>query len=478
MDEQSHRVALLSALTDLRLLRAAFVGFAAFAVYHAPAGADEIGRYLRQQRIVYQVPAIVVGIIRGGKLIDSRALGSANVELNVPASARQVYEIGSISKQFTAYAILILYEEGKVDLTAPIGRYLPELPAPWAAPTLHELMSHTSGLPDFEDAFGYGVYRETPSDEDFQNRLLTLPIESEPGKKWKYSNTNYWLLARVVERLSGVRYAQFMQDRVFGPLGMKSTRAALPSQILMARAAGYRLVDGELQNREPMQPNTGRGLGDIATTVEDMARWEQEQRAPRLVKSETSRLARQPVTLSDGSTTKYGYGWFADDTFPTPALSHNGQTAGFVAEYLRIPDRDLAIVVFANCYGAPGMATRIARLADPALRGPELKPVANADARQTERIRELASTAAQAQSGWHEEWFTAEFWAEIRPYLPEVEAAYRRRGAMRSVIPVGPNGVRAQEKPKFRVAFKNVTRLMVFEFDDDGRIKGISSEDQ
>ena len=463
---------------DLRLLRAAFVGSAVFAAYLAPAGADEIDRYLRQQRNVYQVPAIVVGIIRSGKVIDSRALGSANVELNVPASAQQVYEIGSISKQFTAYAILILYEEGRVDLTAPIGRYLPELPAPWAAPTLHELMSHISGLPDFEDAFGYGVYRETPSDEEFLKRLLTLPIESEPGKKWKYSNTNYWLLAHVVERLSGVTYAQFMQERVFGPLGMKSTRAALPSQILMGRAAGYRLVDGELQNREAIQPNTGRGLGDIATTVQDMARWEQEQRAPHLVKSETSRLARRPVTLSDGSTTKYGYGWFADDTFPIPALSHNGQTAGFVAEYLRVPDRDLAIVVFANRYGAPGMATRIARLADPALRGPELKPAANADAHQTERIREFASTAAQAQSGWREDWFTAEFWADIKPYLADVEAAYHKRGPLQSVTPVGPYGVQAREKPKYRVAFKNVTRLMTFEFDDHGKIKDISSEDQ
>jgi hypothetical protein len=260
---------------------------------------------------------------------------------------------------------------------------------------------------------------------------------------------------------------------------MKSTRAALPSQILEARAAGYRLVDGELQNREAIQPNTGRGLGDIATTVQDMARWEQEQRAPRLVKPETSQLARHPVTLSDGSTTKYGYGWFADDdTFPSPALSHNGQTAGFVAEYLRVPDRDLAIVVFANRYGAPGMATRIARLADPALRGPELKPAANADARTTERIREYASTAAQAQSGWREEWFTAELWREIGPYLRDVEAAYRRRGPLRSVIPVGPYGVQAQVRPKYRVAFKNVTRLMTFQFDDQGKIKDIGSEDE
>ena len=167
----------------------------------------------------------------------------------------------------------MLYEQGKIDLQAPVGRYLTGLPERWAAPSLHQLMSHTSGLPDFEDAFDYGVYRETPTDAEFLKRLLELPIESEPGTKWRYSNTNYWLLALVIERISGLPYAQFMQERIFAPLGMVSTRAALPAQILTGRAAGYRLVNDQLENREAIQPNTGRGLGDIATTVGGMARW-------------------------------------------------------------------------------------------------------------------------------------------------------------------------------------------------------------
>ena len=451
---------------------------AAWALPHAPVNADELDRYLQQQRDVYQIPAIVVGVIRGGQLVDSRVGGLANIELNVSATPQNVFEVGSISKQFTAYAILMLYEQGKVELNARLGRYLPGLPEKWAAPTLQQLMSHTSGLPDFEEAFDYGVYRETPSDDEFLKRLLTLPIEVAPGMKWNYSNTNYWLLARVIEQVSGVPYAHFMQERIFGPLGMASTRTALPSQILMGRAAGYRLVSDRLENREAIQPHTGRGLGDVATTVGDMARWEQEQRSPRLLKSETARLAQQPVALSDGSVTEYGYGWFIDKTFPAAALRHDGQTAGFVADYLRIPERDLAVVVLTNLYGGPSIAAHVARLVEPSLRGPPLVESASGDPRQLQRVRELFSTAARARTEWREEWFTGDLWRGIKASLPDIEAAYRRRGSMRSVTSVGPDGVQDAVKPTYRIVFEKMTRLSTFEFDEHGKIKSIRSEDE
>jgi CubicO group peptidase (beta-lactamase class C family) len=448
------------------------------AAYQAPAQADELDRYLERQRQVYQIPAIVVGVIRGGQLVDSRAFGLANIELNVQATSQHVFEIGSISKQFTAYAILMLYEQGKVDLRAPVGRYLTGLPEPWGAPTLHQLMSHTSGLPDFEEAFDYGVYRETPTDDDFLKRLLDLKIEAKPGTKWEYSNTGYWLLARVIEKLSGMTYAQFMQERIFTPLGMTATRTALPSQILIGRAAGYRLVNGRLENREAIQPHTGRGLGDIATTVADMARWEQEQRQPRLLKPATAALAHQPVALADGSATTHGYGWFTDPILPVPTLSHGGQTAGFVADYVRVPSRDLAIVLLTNRYGAPVGVTRIVRLVEPGLGGPALVAAANADAKQTQRVREFAAGAAQAQSSWREEWFTADLWRGIQPNLPDIEATYRRRGALLSVTAVGPDGVQDAQKPSYRLVFENMTRVITLEFDEDGRMKSIRSEDE
>jgi CubicO group peptidase (beta-lactamase class C family) len=443
------------------------------------ARADELDRYMARERAIYRMPALVVGIIRAGHLVDSRALGLANVELNVPASSRHVFEIASISKQFTAYALLMLLEKGDIDLQAPVGRYLSELPPPWGKPTLHQLMGHISGLPDFESAFSYGVYRQTPTDEEFLQRLLSLPIDSPPGEKWSYSNTNYWLLARVIERVSGTTYAQFMLEHVFAPLGMTSTRSALPSQILKRRASGYQLIDDRLENRDAMQPNTSRGLGDIATTLADMARWEQEQRTPRLVRPATAQLARQPVKLNDGSTTEYGYGWFMEQALPLPALRHTGGSAGFTADYVRVPGRDLAIVVFANCFCAPAsMAIRIARLSDSALRGPSLDRVRDADAHRTQRVRELISTAKRAKSEWREEWFTEDLWRDTKPYLAEVEAVYQRRGQSRSITPIGPHGVHDPTRPKYRAVFERAKRVLTFEFDSTGRIKAIDAEDE
>lgn len=449
----------------------------ALAALACSAHADELDAYVQRQREVYDIPAVVVGVIRGGRLVDSRAAGVSHVELGVMASTQHVFEIGSISKQFTAYGLLMLVEQGQAELTAPVGRYLPELPPAWARPTLHELLGHVSGLPDFEGAFDYGIYREVLTDADFQQRLFALPIDFEPGTKWAYSNTNYWLLARVIERLSGMSYGQFMAQRIFAPLGMNATRTSLPNQILPGRAAGYRMVDERLENREPMQPGTGRGLGDIATTISDMVRWENEQRMPHLLKPETARLALQTGRLKDGTATDYGYGWFTHPLFDQPALRHDGQTAGFVAEYLRLPQRDLAIVVLSNLYGAPLLARRIARLVDPSV-GPALTPVPGGDAQRQRLVEQLAASAAHAAAQWPEQWFEAEFWRAIKPFLREIEDRYRRRGALRSVTLVGPAGVADTARPSYRVVFEKATRVMTFHFDDQGRIRNIDAEDE
>lgn len=143
------------------------------------AHADALDRYIAQEARVYDLPAVVLGVIRDGRLVDTRVTGFANLELGIKANARHVFEIGSISKQFTAYAILILRDRGKVDLDAPVGRYLPELPEAWAKVSLHRLLTHSSGLPDLEEAFGYGIYRETPSDAEFLRRVTALAIEVE-----------------------------------------------------------------------------------------------------------------------------------------------------------------------------------------------------------------------------------------------------------------------------------------------------------
>ena len=430
--------------------------------------------------MLYGLPAVVLAVIRDGNVIDARARGSANVELNVKATTRQVFEIGSISKQFTAYAILMLREQGKLELDGPVGRYLAELPEDWAKIPLHRLLTHTSGLPDIEEAFGSGVYRESPNDADFLRRIVALPIEFQPGEKWHYSNTNYWLLALVIEKLSGLSYAEYMQRNIFAPLGMSSTRSALPGKILANRASGYRRVGPLLENRDAIQPHTGRGLGDIATTVFDMARWERELLAPQLVSAATAALAYQPVLLNDGKPEPYGYGWNTEKILPIPSLQHDGQTAGFTATYMRIPERRLAVVVFSNSYGAPtdSVAKFALRGVEAGLRTPRLKPIADVEPQTTERVRQLLASAIAAETEWREEWFSEDYWRSIKPWLSEVSEFYRRLGPLRSVTLVGREQEKSISALTYRVVYAKLSRLVTLKFDAQARIIGRDAADE
>lgn len=475
------RHALLPSLAPVLASRVAHVLFVLLvAMLGRLANADEIDRYVAQERRLYGMPAVVVGIIRDGKLIDARAIGAANVELNVKATAHQAFEIGSISKQFTAYAILILREQGKLDLDAPVGRYLTDIPDEWAKVTLHRLLTHTSGLPDLEDAFGYGIYRETPSDADFLRRLTALPIEFQPGAKWRYSNTNYWLLALVIEKLTGLSYSEYMQRNIFMPLGMTSTRSALPSRVFPGRASGYRRVGTVLENRDAIQPNTGRGLGDITSTVADMARWEREQLAPRLVSASTATLARKPVLLNDGKMEPYGYGWSTERILPLATLQHDGQTAGFSASYIRVPERRLAVVVFSNCYAAPvdSVGRFVLRRTESVLRKPRPIAIPDFEPQLTLRVGKLLSTAASAQAEWREEWFNHDYWESIKPWLSEVAEFYQRIGQQQSLTLVGREQQEDGTKLTYRVTYPNLSRLVVIRFDSQGRIRGRDAVDE
>ena len=445
------------------------------------ARADEIDRYIDNARDLYRIPAVVVGVIRDGKVVDVRARGQSNVELGVRASPRHVFEIGSISKQFTTYAVLILAEEGKLDLNAPIGNYVAGLPSAWQGVTLHRLLTHTSGLPDFENAFGYGVYRETPTDDEFVARLAKLQIEFQPGAKWSYSNTNYWLLARAIERVSGVPYADFMRTRVFEPLGMASTRSALPRVVLPGRASGYEIIAGKLENRDAVQPNTTRGLGDLVTTVADMARWEREQRSPRLVSKASSQLARAPVKLNDGSDAPYGYGWQILPLLPKATLSHSGGTPGFSTMYLRVPERGLAIVVFSNAFAMPSVtsiARYVAKHVDPALATPSPKPIADDDPASSERVSQVLRTQADAPSAWRAEWFTPEFWKEIKPYLSTIAERSRALGPVRRVVLVGRESGGEERTVRYRATYDRLSRIVSLTLDKEGRISLKDFEDE
>ncbi|HVH61118.1 MAG TPA: serine hydrolase domain-containing protein, partial [Candidatus Sulfotelmatobacter sp.] len=227
-----------------------------------PAGndADEkvdafVGSELERQRI----PGVELGVYRDGKLTKAQGYGLANVEWNAAVTPDTIFQSGSVGKQFTATAVMMLVEEGKVGLDDPVKKYLPDAPAKWNDIKVHNLLSHTSGLSEYETgtrtkAGGPFYMRLDYTEDELYKKIAEMPMDFRTGEDWAYRNTNYVLLGILIHRLTGQFYGDFLQERVFKPLGMTRTSIISEEDIIPRRAAGYRLVKGELKNQEWVSP--------------------------------------------------------------------------------------------------------------------------------------------------------------------------------------------------------------------------------
>ena len=309
------------------------------------------------------VPGGVIAVASRGKIIYHREYGMANVELAVPVTAETVFEIGSISKQFVSAAAMLLVEEGKLDLDDPIHRYLPELPGEWLGVTMRQLLSHTSGIPDYEEIRSYDVYRFRLTPEEVIRIAHSRPMDFAPGTGWYYSNTGYFIASMIVERIEGRPLGQLLKSRIFGPLGMTHTGMADPESIIPHRAAGY-WVDkaGRLINRNPTETSSTLGAGGILSTAQDLARWDAALYDDRLLSDRSRKIMWTSAVLPDGTDTEYAFGWRVTPYNGLRSQSHTGQVAGFVASFARFPDQEAAIIVLMNRYRVSPNTVKVAVL--------------------------------------------------------------------------------------------------------------------
>lgn len=306
-----------------------------------------IGSYL----IAHNTPGALVAVFQRGEIVHLRSYGLANVELRVPVTDSTVFEIGSISKQFISAAVLLLVEEGKLGLEDPIQQYLPYVPGEWIGVTVRQLLTHTSGIPDYEEIRSYDVYRFRLTPEDVFKIAQSRPMDFKPGTGWYYSNTGYYLLSMILERIEGEPLNEVVRNRVFLPLGMNKTRLADPESIIMDRAAGYwENKAGDLINRNPTETSSTLGAGGLLTTVHDMVKWDRALYGEELlsVNSKTTMWSPDQVALQSGRS--YGFGWDLRERAGMTTRGHSGQVAGFGAYYVRFPDEEISVLVFHNRY--------------------------------------------------------------------------------------------------------------------------------
>ncbi len=294
----------------------------------------------------------VVLVSEHSKVIYKKGFGYANYEEKKPNNVQSCFRLGSITKQFTAMAIMILSDRGKLSYEDDIRKYLPTLP--YKGVTIRHLLVHTSGLPDYMALFDDEWDKEKLAYKEDILRLLAEhhpPVDFAPGEKWEYSNTGYSLLACIVERASGATFGVFIQKKIFAPLNMQSTVLATgqKDQPIKNRVYGY---SSSFENTDYHYLNGIVGDGGIYSTVDDMFKWDQGLYNARLVKKSTMDEALSPYKLNDGSTTgDYGFGWRLYRGAKQDVIEHSGSWAGFSNLIRRDLKNRNAIIILSNNNG-------------------------------------------------------------------------------------------------------------------------------
>ena len=286
-------------------------------------------------------------VAQNGQPVVSKGYGMANVELAVPNTPQTVFRLGSITKQFTALAVMMLQERGQLRVSDPVCQYLTDCPATWQPLTIRHLLTHTSGIPSYT---GFPDFPRTAvlptSAADMVGRLKDKPLEFAAGEKFAYSNSGYYLLGLIIERASGKPYADFLRESIFAPLGMNQTGYDTPSRIISNRAAGYARQGGETVNAAYMDMTVPYAAGALYSTTEDLLRWDRALSTDTLV---SQKSLDEIFTPHKGG---YGYGWSIGQKFDRRAIAHGGGIYGFATHLNRFPaDRD-AVIVLSNIEGA------------------------------------------------------------------------------------------------------------------------------
>lgn len=329
----------------------------------APAlRADRVDDYIKDEMAQHRIPGVALKIIRDGKAIKTAAYGTANLEHNVPVKAETVFEIGSITKQFTAAGILLLQQDGKLSVEDPIRKYLPEIPPAWTNITIRHLLTHTSGIKSYTVLDGFQLTRHQ-TQKQFIEKLGAVPVEFAPGAAFKYCNSGFNLLGYIIENVSGKNYWDFMYERVFGPLGMNATTNRLPMLVIPNRASGYEQTHQVWINRDYDLTDVF-SAGALVSTVGDLAKWNAALDTDTLLNARTKQQMWTVNKLNNGKATRYGFGWFIDSQNGHRNIGHGGSTSGFSASIQRYPDDKLAIIILTNTDEAVGtrMAQKIATL--------------------------------------------------------------------------------------------------------------------
>ena len=447
--------------------------FIAWCVFGAARGAraDQVDNYVRAEMQKQHIPGLSLAVVRGSKTLKIQGYGLSNVELRAAASPSTVYHLASLTKQFTAAAVLLLVQDGKISLDDKISRYLADTPDTWRDVTIRQLLTHTSGIKDELNEMR-GTTVNGTSAAEIASILAKYPLNFLPGTQWSYSNSGYLLLGIIIQKVSGKSYGQFLAERLFHPLGMSATRLYDLDALIPGRAAGYMWREGRLHNSPYVHPTLADNAdAGLVTSAVDMARWAAVLNTGRLLTHASWTQAWSPVLLADGSHYAYGFGWERDKVNGHPVVQHSGafpDCSTFIVHYL---DDDLTVVVLCNLSRANPVriAHHIAGFYIPALLP---VPLVDREPQVTDRVR---AALLQAQAGTlTANAFTPQEWAKVHPDTAEDLMHFLRPlGALKSLALLSRRDQEGKRDYSYLATFTADSVKFDVTLTKEGRISGL-----
>jgi len=443
------------------------------------AHADEVDDYLNAEIRRRHIQGLSLAVIKDGKVEKLAGYGQANVELNVPVTPTTVFQIQSITKTFTSTAILMLVEEGKINLDDPISKHLEGTPETWKEIKIHHLLSHTSGIKDFINEPTASL-REEITEEQVLKATAPRALDFQPGEKYAYSNTNYHLLAMIIRKHTGKSYGQFLKERIFEPLGMSDTRIMSWSDIIPNRASGYQWRANGLHNGDFVAGSIlAYGGGGILSTAADMAKWATALDNEKLLKKATIEKAWAVTKLNNGATSGYGLGWGISTINGHRTLGHSGaHMTGFTSAIIKYRDDNFAIVILTNAGGAnpTRIAQHVAGMFIPALMPAVAKAIEDKEPKVTQLLREVAGNIKEGKLTADP--FTPDMWKIISPQLKALAEQSRRDGDFKSIELLAHSESGSERTYRYRLLSARKNHIFSLVLNGDGKITGLWIEDE
>lgn len=440
------------------------------------ARADKVDEFVKAEMSKQHIPGMSLSVIRDGKVVKAKGYGLASVELKVPATRDTVFELGSITKQFTAVALMMLVEEGKVRLDEKLPTYVSGLPEAWANATVRHLLTHTSGIKGYTEVPNFQkITVNDASPEEVIKTVADYPLQFQPGEKWAYSNTGYYLLGRIIEKASGKPYAEFLQERIFRPLRMDATRVNDLHDVIQNRAQGYSRQKGALRNGDTISMTWPYAAGAIVSTVTDLAKWDAALSTEKLLKKATLEQMWTPAKLNDGKPAEYGFGWAIKTVAGRRMIGHGGGIPGFATDMSRFVDDRLTVIVLTNQERANPhtIARGVAGLYVPTLAPPVRKPVEDKEPQVTAMVRDLLQQVADGRAD--PERFTPELRAELFPdRIKEGQEFFKEVGPLQSIALLERKEEGDRRSYLYRARFKDTTVLLSLLLTREEKIAGLN----